>query len=269
MFPESFLKSKMMCCRYDALVESPERLEEESREDHRIWLLWLLSLSMMLFSGIATGYWESAKLRFETKVKGPVAAMFAAFENWFDPSHVLEQGKKAMLGGDEDEDDEEAEASEDKVAAEREESFMYEYLTQLVDVLLLSLSFSSGWLVSAAVKAMLIKTYSGVYDPDEVTDVSGDVIWSVWLAFVIALLASVLVMTYLSKLVQKLRQQKHELLESWKQELEQGDKDKDKDKEVEIVAGGGRAQNVTDDPQEVQEEDGDGKQRTDNQIEMQ
>jgi len=257
---------------YDAIVESPEQIEVEFREKHRIWLLWVLSLSIMIFSGIATGFWERQKLRFQTKVKGPVAAFFGAFEHWFDPSRVLERGKKSMrdmLDGDDDDDSEDDSSEEnsnskDEVATEREESFMYEYFTQWVDLMLYALNFASGWLVSAAVKAVLIKTYSGVYDPDEVEEVSDDVIWSVWVAFVIALIVSVVVMTYLSKVVQKLRVWRHELFEGWRQEMEM-EKERNAEEKEEVETGAGRTSNITDDPQQQDEEEN-GKAET--EIEM-
>ena len=241
---------------YDALVESPEQLEEEERDEHRVWLLWVMSVSIMLFSGILGAYWERAKLRFNTKEKGPVIALFEAFDDWLDPEHVLDEGKRTKRGGgDESESEESADSDDDddddsknKVDPLRGESFVYEYMTQFVDLMVFALGFASGWLVSAAVKATLIKSYEGIYDPDEVEQISDDVIWSVWVSFFIALAVSTLTMTYLSKLVQTVRRRKYEHFAKWRKELEE--LDEQIDKKLEVIAGqaaDGRTGDATED----------------------
>eukprot|EP01084_Bolivina_argentea_P201441 344326_1 len=79
---------------------------------------------------------------------------------------------------------------------------------------------------------MLVKSYEGVYDPEQVRDISGDVVWSMWLAFFIALAISVLIMTFLTKITTAVRKKKHEVFDKWKQELEANDEKIDRELEI-------------------------------------
>ena len=76
------------------MLEWPEQMTEEDLEKHRIWILWLEALGIMILFSIIGAYWERAKLRFKTKSIGPVEAFFEAFDEWHDPKHVLDEGKK-------------------------------------------------------------------------------------------------------------------------------------------------------------------------------
>ena len=141
------------------------------------------------------------------------------------------------------------------------ESFEMEYLGTLLTLIIFALGFASGWLISAAVKATLTKTYEKVYDPDTVLPdegVSGNVVWTMWVAFIVALIVSTLIMTFLSRTVTNLRAKKKEIFKKWKLELEE--QDKEIDKELEIMndkdgKGGRTVSNVTDDIEEEVNED--------------
>merc|ERR1712048_329354 len=102
--------------------------------------------------------------------------------------------------------------SDDKELVDRKrgEAFVYDYGTHLVDLMIFALGFASGWLLSAAVKAVLALTYEGVYDPDDV-DTEADTteyLLSIWGAFAIVLVVSTLIMTYLSKVVNAVRNER-------------------------------------------------------------
>merc|ERR1719384_712041 len=100
--------------------------------------------------------------------------------------------------------------TQESVDRERGETFLYNYGTHLVDLLLFALGFASGWLLSAAVKAVLALAYEGVYDPDDV-DTEADstkYLLSIWGAFFIVLIISTLIMTYLSRVVNAVREER-------------------------------------------------------------
>ena len=65
-------------------------------------------------------------------------------------------------------------------------------------------------------------TYEGVYDPDDVDTEADSVgyLCSIWAAFFIALIISALVMTYLSRVVNRLREGRREIFQRWQDELE-------------------------------------------------
>jgi len=229
---------------YDAILETPEALSDEDLEKHRIWILWLISVFLLFFSSFMTGYWTKAKLEFRANSVGPVEAFFEAFDNWFDPHMVLSNGK-LMLSGDGNRDGragDDDNNGKDK-ARRRRESFEMEFLECLVDLVLFSLSFASGWLIGAAVKALVIRSYGKVYSTDTVDDTSGNIVWTAWLAFGIAMGFSTVLMTVLSNSVSVIRKKKHEILDRWKKELEENEQDVDVDqnmKDMEDKLDGGR-----------------------------
>ena len=245
------------------MLEWPEQLTEEDLEKHRIWILWLEALGIMIIFSIVGAYWERAKLRFKTKSIGPVEAFFEAFDEWHDPQHVLDEGKDGKVSDDDDNN------NGKKKRRSKRESFEMEYLSELLSLLIFAMQFASGWLISAAVKATLTKTYEKVYDPDTVLPdegVSGDVVWTMWLAFGIALIASTLIMTYLSKVVTAARKGKHEIFKKWEQEL------KERDDEIDQELGvkdNGRTNNATDDREEEDESVGLSGDKDKTEVEMQ
>merc|ERR1712129_236124 len=130
-----------------------------------------------------------------------------------------------------------------KVDRTQRESFLLEYAEQFIDLMLFATSFAAGWLISSAVIALLVKSYEGIYSPDEITEISGDVVWSIWVAFVCALVVSTLIMTYLSRVVKRIRARRHEIFGKWRRELKQVDENID-DELKELKVHGGKT-NVT------------------------
>eukprot|EP01084_Bolivina_argentea_P064152 117038_1 len=90
------------------------------------------------------------------------------------------------------------------------------------------MGISGGYLISAAVKYTLVEIYSGIYNPEEVEEVSSDILWSIYLAFFIVLIVSALIMTYLSRFIKAARSEKHKIFKRWKEELEKSDENIDK-----------------------------------------
>ena len=230
-------------------MESPENLSEEALDKHRIWLLFVMALGLMIINSIAMAFWTDAKTRFNTKQKGPVRAIFDSFEKWFDPQHVLDCkiNKKCK-------DDNEKE----KVNRNQRESFCLEFMEKTVDLVIYAVGFASGWLISAAVKALLVKSYEGIYNPDAITEISGDVVWSMWVAFFCALVISTLIMTYLSKIVSNIRKKRKEIFDKWEKELAQVDeKIEEKLEEIGLIVndGGDDDAGQTNVTKDVKEED--------------
>eukprot|EP01083_Nonionella_stella_P050497 134321_1 len=212
---------------YAALVQTPESMSQKAVEKHRVWLLWVEAICAMFISSIVGGVWSNAKLKFEKKQKGPVQALYDGFEKWYDPNDEMNTSLT-----DPHKDELENDNEKDKVQRGWRESFVLEYCGQFIDLIVYALGFASGWLIAAAVKAMLVKSYEGVYDPEQVRDISGDVVWSMWLAFFIALAISVLIMTFLTKITTAVRKKKHEVFDKWKQELEANDEKIDRELEI-------------------------------------
>merc|ERR1712129_659281 len=136
-----------------------------------------------------------------------------------------------------------------KVDRTQRESFLLEYAEQFIDLMLFATSFAAGWLISSAVSALLVKSYEGIYSPDEITEISGDVVWSIWVAFVCALVVSTLIMTYLSRVVKRIRARRYKIFGKWRRELQHVDAQID-DELKELKVDGGKT-NVTQDVKET------------------
>merc|ERR1712129_288088 len=81
-----------------------------------------------------------------------------------------------------------------------------------------------------------------------ITEISGDVVWSIWVAFVCALVVSTLIMTYLSRVVKRIRARRYIIFGKWRQELKQVDAQID-DELKELKVDGGKT-SVTQDVKE-------------------
>ena len=112
--------------------------------------------------------------------KGIVSAIYNAFDHLYDKDKVLENDE------------------EEKEKATKSYEFSVLYAKELIELTVYAMGVAAGWTGSAATKAMLIEIYEGTYDPDTTDDISGEVLWSAWLAFVVALIVSTAIMRVLS-----------------------------------------------------------------------
>jgi len=215
---------------YDALLETPESFTGIDLETHRVWILYVEAFVLLLASNIGTGYWTHAKLNFKANTVGAAEALFDAFDNWFDSDGVMQDAddkqdkddEESGSGGSGDGDDDDDNNGKMK-RMRRRESFWLEFLKSLIDLLLFALSFASGWLVAAAVKATVTKSYEKVYTTDTVVDSGSNVVWTLWLAFFIALVVSAVVMAFLTGVVKTAREAKYAALEVLEKTLEEED----------------------------------------------
>ena len=126
--------------------------------------------------------------------KGIVSAIYNAFDHLYDNDKVLENDE------------------EEKKKASKSYEFSVLYAKELIELTIAAWGVAAGWTAPSAIKAMLIEIYDGTYDPDTTDDVSGEVLWSVWIAFVIALLVSTAIMRVLSSIQEKKKAARREAM---------------------------------------------------------
>lgn len=169
----------------DAIVISIRSMNENSTE---VIFLWVTVLLLMILSIVLQFLWHKYLFIFEERTKGTLFAVM----NAFDMSDEVEN----------------------EVEEEIVESMCFVFLKSVVALINNSMVVLFGYTVSSAVSATLVIIYGGVYSEDTMSDVSADVIYGVWSAWLIVVAISVLILTYFARFIDELRKKRSDFWNS-------------------------------------------------------